>query len=605
MTDRVDATAAGEALAPEVTPPERRGQKIAALATVCASLMVITLDVTILNVALPTLADALQADNSALQWFINAYELVFAGLLLTAGALADRFGRRRALAIGLVVFGIASAMSALAGSPGELIAARVVMGIGGAMILPATLSIVTNVFTEPAERARAIAVWAGVAALGLGLGPLVGGYLLQHFYWGSVFLVNLPLVIGTLAIGRLTIPESRDTSAAGFDPIGASLSMAGLGALLYGVTEGPARGWTSPFIVASFAVGALGLAAFVAWERRVDEPMLDFGFFRNRRFSGPVVAIMTLFFGMFGLIFVSTQILQSVLGYDTLGAGVRLVPLPAMFVVFAQISARLAERFGTRPVVTAGLTIAAAGLAVGASFDRDSGYGLLAIALTLTGVGMGCTMAPAVESIMGAVPRHRAGVASAVNDTTRLTAGAIGVAVVGSALASGYRGALTDTTTAAFLPPELLAPAQASIANAAAIAHRIGGTAGDRLLTAARHGFIDGASTGLWIAAVVAALGAVAAWNILPASGHTPRRADTPAGSSATDLPPPRNAPDGATETGLQLRPIGSVISVLTDRSAAPNQGDEGAACQALGSASVRTPRQAFETSRLEQTSSF
>jgi EmrB/QacA subfamily drug resistance transporter len=520
--------AAADAVAPELSP----GRRTAALVTVCASLLVITIDVTILNVALPTLAAALDADNSALQWFINAYEVVFAGLLLTAGALADRFGRRRVLAVGLAVFGLASALSAQAGSPGELIGARVVMGVGGALVLPATLSIVTNMFTEPRERARAIAVWAGVAALGLGLGPLVGGWLLQRFYWGSVFLVNVPVVIGALVAGRLTIPESRDPGAGRLDPLGAVLSVAGLGALLFGVTEGPARGWTSPVILASFAAGGIGLAAFLAWEHHVDHPMLDLGFFRDMRFSAAIVAIMSLFFGLFGLMFVSTQTLQSVLGYDTLGAGLRLVPLPAMFVVFAQISVWVAARAGTKRVVAAGLVIAATGLGVGASFDAGSGYGVLAVALSLTGIGMGCTMAPAIESIMGSVPRQRAGVASAVNDTTRLTAGAIGVAVVGSVLSSGYRGAFTADGTAGSLPPDLVEQAQASITNAAAVAHRIGGTDGDHLLEVARQGFVNGASTGLLIASIVAGLGAIVAWRYLPPHARATPHASAPAGRS-------------------------------------------------------------------------
>jgi EmrB/QacA subfamily drug resistance transporter len=526
------------------TPELSRGRRTAALVTVCASLLVITIDVTILNVALPTLAAALNADTSALQWFINAYEVVFAGLLLTAGALADRVGRRRVLAVGLAVFGVASALSALAGSSAQLIGARVVMGVGGALVLPATLSIVTNIFTEPRERARAIAVWAGVAALGLGLGPLVGGWLLQRFYWGSVFLVNVPVVMAALVAGRLTIPESRHPGAARLDPLGAVLSVAGLGALLFGVTEGPARGWTSPVIVASFAAGGIGLAAFLAWEHHVDHPMLDLGFFRDMRFSAAIVAIMSLFFGLFGLMFVSTQTLQSVLGYDTLGAGLRLVPLPAMFVVFAQISVRVAARAGTKRVVTAGLVIAATGLGVGATFEGGSGYGVLAVALSLTGIGMGCTMAPAIESIMGSVPRQRAGVASAVNDTTRLTAGAIGVAVVGSVLSSGYRGAFTATAPGS-LPPELVEQAQASIANAAAVAHRLGGTEGERLLEVARQGFIDGASTGLVIASVVAALGAIAAWRFLPSSAQATPRPHTP--SDATDA--------GATSSHHTARP--------------------------------------------------
>lgn len=497
----------------ELTP----AGKTAALVTVCVSLMVITIDVTILNVALPTLAEALHAGNSALQWFVNSYELVFAGLLLTAGALGDRFGRRRALAVGLIVFGAASALSALARSPGELIAARVVMGIGGALVLPATLSILTNVFTEPRERARAIGVWAGVAALGLGLGPLVGGWLLQRFYWGSVFLLNVPVAIAALLAGRFTIPESRDASATKLDPLGAALSVLGVGALLFGVTEGPDRGWASPVILTAFVVAAVCLAGLVAWELHVDQPMLNIDFFRNPRFSGAIVAIMALFFGLLALLFVSTQALQSVLGYAPLDAGVRLVPLPAMFVVFAQISVRLAARVGTKRVVTVGLLIAAAGLGVASTFDATSGYGLLALALGLTGVGMGCTIAPATESLMGSVPRQRAGVASAVNDSTRLTAGAIGVAVVGSVLSSTYHAAFADTAATGALSPAAVERAQASIANAVAVANGTGGPAGQQLLEAARQGFVDGASTGLLIAAVVAALGAVAAWRYLPA----------------------------------------------------------------------------------------
>jgi MFS family permease len=234
--------------------------------------MVITIDTTILNVALPTLAGTLHADNSGLQWTVDAYTLVFAGLLLTAGALGDKFGRRRILAIGLTVFGAASLVAGLAGSSSQLIAARAVMGVWGALAMPATLSIITNVFTEPSERAKAIAVWAGVAALGLGLGPLAGGWLLQRFYWGAVFLVNAPIIIVALMAGRLVIPESHDISASKLDPVGAALSVAALAALIYGIIEGPQAGWSSRVILASFALGVTVLGAFIVWEHHVDTP---------------------------------------------------------------------------------------------------------------------------------------------------------------------------------------------------------------------------------------------------------------------------------------------------------------------------------------------
>jgi EmrB/QacA subfamily drug resistance transporter len=561
---------------PELTPWRR----VAALATVCVSLMVITVDVTILNVALPTLATELDADTSALQWFINAYELAFAGLLLTAGALADRFGRRRALAIGLAVFGAASAACALSGSASELIAARVAMGVGGALVLPATLSIVTNVFIEPAARARAIAAWAGVAALGLGLGPLVGGWLLERFYWGSVFVVNVPVVIAALVAGRLTIPESRAPHAGRLDPAGAGLSIAGLSALLYSITEAPANGWSNPTIIAVFAIAGLALAGFVAWEMRAEAPMLDLGFFTNPRFSAAIAAIAALFFGLFGLMFISTQALQSVMGYDAFAAGVRLVPLPATFVVFAQISVRVAGRVGARPVVTAGLAIAAVGLATGATLDAGSGYGVLALALSLTGVGMGCTMAPATESIMSTVPRHRAAVASAVNDTTRLTAGAIGIAVIGSLLSAAYNDAFSGSATAS-LPADAVAHAETSIANAATVADQTGGSTGDQILTLATHGFINGARTGLLVAAGVAILGAIVAWRYHPARV-------TPTPATPTDATRGRND-GGDAANSLEFRPTGSVESSPADTGTAPRQATDGASTRESGSTPGRS----------------
>jgi EmrB/QacA subfamily drug resistance transporter len=579
----------------------------AALATVCVSLMVITIDVTILNVALPTLATTLDADTSALQWFINAYELVFAGLLLTAGALADRFGRRRALSIGLAVFGAASAASALSGSASQLIAARAAMGVGGALVLPATLSIVTNVFTEPAARARAIAVWAGVAALGLGLGPLVGGWLLERFYWGSVFVVNVPVVIVALVAGRLTIPESRAPNAGRLDPAGAALSIAGLSALLYAITEAPANGWTSPTTLAAFAVAGVSIAAFVAWEKRTEAPMLDLGFFTDPRFSAAIAAIMALFFGLFGLMFISTQALQSVMGYDSFAAGLRLLPLPATFVVSAQLSVRLAGRVGTRPVVTAGLAIAAIGLAAGATLDAGSGYGVLALALSLTGIGMGCTMAPATESIMGSVPRHRAAVASAVNDTTRLTAGAIGVAVIGSLLSAAYHQEFAGPAIAT-LPADAVAHAETSIANAATVAHQTSGATGDQILALATQGFLNGARTGLLVAAGVAVLGAIVAWRYLPArvtpTFPRPRSDPRPGGRQQGPVP----------VSERPVSPFGEVVEDTDERVAVDAQvaferhrdreqqrevqGDErddAGDCQAVGTATVQREHDGVE----------
>src|ERR1700730_3517058 len=329
------------------------------LLVVCVSLMVIGLDNTILNVALPTLGRQLHATTSSLQWIVDVYVLVFAGLLLTAGSLGDRFGRYKTLTIGLVIFGIGSLASALSGSAGSLIATRAFMGIGGAFIMPATLSIITNVFTEPAERAKAIGVWAGVSALGVGIGPVAGGFLLAHFYWGSVFFVNVPIVIVGLVAGWFLIPDSRDPSAPKLDPLGALLSIAGLATVLWAIIEAPTHGWSSTPIVGAFVVGFAILAAFIYLELHSSSPMLDLGFFKNPRFTAASAAITLVFLSLFGSLFLLTQYLQAVLGFSPLKAGAVLVPQAVVIMIAAPLSSARVQRFGNKGVGGAGLTIAA------------------------------------------------------------------------------------------------------------------------------------------------------------------------------------------------------------------------------------------------------
>jgi EmrB/QacA subfamily drug resistance transporter len=426
------------------------------------------------------------------------------------------------LALGLAVFGIGSVASAAASSSGQLMATRGLMGVGGALIMPATLSIITNVFTVPAERAKAIAIWAAVAGLGVGLGPVIGGWLLEHFYWGSIFLVNIPIVVVAIVGGRLLIPESRDLHAPKLDPVGAGLSIAASGAVLYGIIEGPQAGWTSTTVLTAFAVGVTALGAFIGWELHTDEPMLPMNFFRRRRFTAATVAITTVFFALFSAQFVLTQLLQSVLGYSALQAGVRMLPVSVMLVAFARISTRLVPRVGTKAVVTFGLATVAVGLFVGASFEDRSGYGLIFVTVTLVGVGMGCTMAPATESIMGSIPRQRAGVGSAVNDTTRQMGGALGVAIVGSVLSSAYRAALAPATASGRVPATEGRAARASINSAVQAAHNLRGDQAHELLTAAKHAFIHAAHQGLLVAAAVAAVGALVAAVFLPARSDEP-----------------------------------------------------------------------------------
>src|SRR5438874_5943476 len=331
------------------------------LGVLCLSLLVIGLDNTILNVALPTLVRDLGASTSQLQWIVDAYTLIFAGLLLTAGSLSDRFGRRMALAVGLVIFGVGSLASAFAGSASTLIFTRALMGVGGAFIMPSTLSILTNVFPAE-ERGRAIGIWAGVSGLGIGIGPVVGGWLLTHLWWGSVFLVNVPVVIFALIAGRLIVPNSKDPSAPQLDPQGAVLSIVGLVSLVYGIIEAPSHGWTDPLILTAFGIALVTLTAFIAWERRSDHPMLNLEFFKNPRFTAANISVTLVFFALFGSLFFLTQYLQFVLGYSPLQAGYRVAPIALVLIVVSPITGRLVNPLGNKVLVAAGVGVVAVGL---------------------------------------------------------------------------------------------------------------------------------------------------------------------------------------------------------------------------------------------------
>lgn len=492
------------------------------LGVMALSLLVIGLDNTILNVALPTLVRELGASASQLQWMVDAYILVFAGLLLTMGAIGDRFGRKRALSVGLLLFGLGSLGAAFSGSANMLIATRAAMGIGGALIMPSTLSIITNVFSG-AERGRAIAAWAAVSGLGIIGGPVLGGWLLEHFWWGSVFLVNVPIVLVAVLAGYFLVPESKDPNATPLDPVGAGLSSAGLSALVYAIIEAPANGWTDPLILAGFAIAAVLLGWMVWWELRTPHPMLQMSFFRNPRFSAASASITLVFFAMFGTVFLIAQYLQFVLGFSPFEAGLRVMPV-ATLIVAAPLSARLTERLGSKIVVTTGLVIVAIALTVISGVDVDGGYGRVALALSIMGFGMGMTMAPATDSIMGSLPLARAGVGSAMNDTTRQVGGALGVAVLGSVLASTYSAAMTPLVTA--LPPPAAELALDSVGGAARVAAEIG-EAGAALIRAAASAFVDGMGNAALVAAGVALAGAVVSAVFLPSRP----------GDSQADLP--------------------------------------------------------------------
>ncbi|WP_420451398.1 MFS transporter [Ilumatobacter sp.] len=522
------------------------------LGVLCMSLLIIVMDNTILNVAIPSLITELGATNSQIQWIIDSYVLVFAGLLLTAGSLSDRFGRKGALQIGIVLFGLGSIAAALSATATQLIAARAFMGIGGAMIMPATLSILMDVFRDPKERGRAIAVWAGFSGLGVAVGPMAGGFLLEHFSWHSVFWVNIPLGLAALALGAFVVPTSRDPEQGALDPIGALLSIVALAGLLFGIIEGPADGWTHGPVLAGFAIGGAASVAFIVWELRTAHPMLDMAVFRNARFSAASGTITLVFFAMFGSLFLMTQYWQLVHGYSPLEAGVRLLPQAVTMMLVAPMSARLVERLGTKRVVLTGLVLITTGLGLLSFIEPATPYVVVISFLVVMSAGMGMTMAPATESVMGSLPREKAGVGSAINDTTRQVGGALGVAIIGSAVSSVYRDSVSATAGRFGLDATADAAAQSSLG----AAQRIGiglGARSEEFLAAVDRSFVDAMSFGLRVSLVVIAAAAVMVWRYLPA-----RAVGSDAADAAVARPGAVSAPGGSPASVGAAAPAGA-----------------------------------------------
>ena len=491
------------------------------LGVLCMSLLIIVMDNTILNVAIPSLITELGATNSQVQWIIDSYVLVFAGLLLTTGSLSDRFGRKGALQLGIVLFGIGSAAAAMSSSANGLIFTRAFMGIGGALIMPATLSILINVFRDPVERGRAIAVWAGFSGLGVAIGPISGGFLLEHFSWSSVFWVNLPIGATALVLGAFLVPTSRDPNQGKIDPLGAVLSFVGLASLLFAIIEGPSKGWTSPLVLGSFALAVATIASFLIWERRTSHPMLDLSVFENPRFSAGSGTITIVFFAMFGSMLLMTQYWQLVHGYSPLQAGIRLLPYAATMMIVAPLSARFVERLGTKQVVMTGLGLVVAGMLALSTIAADSPYPIVIAYFMMMAAGMGMTMAPATEAVMGSLPRAKAGVGSAINDTTRQVGGALGVAVIGTVVSSVYSARIVDLGGVFELAPDQLARAESSLGAAQGLALSLGDQAG-AFAAAAGDGFVDAMSIGLRLAALAVAGAFVVAWKFLPSHATEP-----------------------------------------------------------------------------------
>jgi EmrB/QacA subfamily drug resistance transporter len=490
------------------------------LASLLLAAFVINLDTTIVNVALPTLVGQLHASNSQLQWIVDAFNLVFAASVLAVGSLSDRFGRKGMLLAGLSVFGLSSLAGGLMDSAGALIATRSVMGVGAAMVFPATLSLLTNVFTERGERARAIGLWGASTGAAIALGPIVGGWLLEVSDWRSIFFAMAPVAAIAGVLAARYVPTSRDPHAPRTDRAGFVLSTAVVALLVYTIIEAPDHGWGSARTLGSFTLTAVLAAAFVIWERRTDQPMLDVSLFANPRFTAASASVAISFFALSGFIFLVTQYFQFVKGYGPLSTGVRLLPVASFVAISSILGARLAVRIGAKLVVASGLFLMGAFYLWVTTAAAGTGYGTIAAQMVVLGTGMGLTSAPATEAIMGVVPKAKAGVGSAVNDATRLLGGTLGVAVIGSVYASLYASRLTAALPDG-LPSAVTRTAHASVGAALTVAGGQG-HAGHPALAAGIHdaatsAFFQGFSTANFVAAGVATAGAVMALALLPA----------------------------------------------------------------------------------------
>jgi len=494
--------------------------KLLILVSLLLAAFVINLDTTIVNVALPTLVRQLHASNSQLQWVVDAFNLLFAGSVLVAGSLSDRFGRKGMLLAGLSVFGVASLAGGLLNSPDQLIAARAVMGVGAAMVFPSTLSLLTNVFTERSERALAIGLWGAITGAAIAMGPIVGGWLLQISDWRSIFFAMAPVAAIAGFLAARYVPSSRDEHAPRADRAGFALSTAMIALLVYTIIEAPNHGWGSARTIGGFGLTAVLAAAFVAWERRVEQPMLDVSLFRNPRFTAASASVAISFFALSGFIFLVTQLFQFVKGYGPLSTGLRLLPVAAFVAISSIVGAKLAVRLGTKLIVASGLFSMAAFYLWVSSSSVTTGYGTIAAQMVVLGTGMGLTSAPATEAIMGVVPRAKAGAGSAVNDATRLLGGTLGVAVIGSVYASLYASRLTSALPIG-LPAAAVRTAHASLGAALTVAGNLAHAGHPALATAihnaANSAFFHGFTAANYLAAGVAAAGAVMALVLLPA----------------------------------------------------------------------------------------
>ena len=522
------ATEASGAMGAGRTAISRR--PVLVMTVVLVATFVINLDTTIVNVAIPALGRELHASTSGQQWVVDAYNLAFAGLILTGGTIGDRFGRRRTLAAGLGVFALGSAIAAAVSSTGSLITWRIVMGAAAAFIFPTTLSIISQTFTDRASRAKAIGAWGAATGVAVAVGPIAGGALLAHYWWGSIFLAMVPIAALTMIGALLFIPSDRPDTGNSLDIRGIATSALALVSLVYTIIEAPDRGWVSASTIAGFLVAAAAFAALIVVERRQTHPMLDVKLFANLRFTAASGAVTLAWFALAGFIFLIILYFQIMRGYSALDAGVRTLPVAACIAVSSGIGTVLAVRLGNKLVISTGLVLVAAGYGWIAVWQTETtSYWLIVGQMILLGTGMGLSTAPATEAILGVVRPEQAGVGSAVNDATRLIGATLGVAVLGSIYASLYRTKIDDSTA----PAAIRTAAKASYGAGHTIAQQLPAPAGRDLLSHANSGFLDGLRAGCGVAAGVCIVGAAIVLAFLPSY---PQGEAQPATSAPADL---------------------------------------------------------------------
>jgi DHA2 family multidrug resistance protein-like MFS transporter len=496
--------------------PERAGGGAAkwwALAGLSLGVLAVGLDATVLSVALPTLAVSLHASATDLQWFISAYTLALAAALLPGGLLGDRFGRKKVLLVALSVFGLGSLACAYSTSAGMFIAARTVLGLSAGCMIPLVLSVVAVMFAD-AERSRAVGIWAAANFLALPVGPILGGWLLTNYWWGWVFLMNLPVVaVGLVAVAVL-VPESRAANRPGLDPVGIVTSCAGLAVLVYGFIAAGQYGWSSPTAVVAIVAGAAGLAAFTAWElhltrRPGGQPLVDLGLFRSARFTWGTILQAFGIFAMFGLLFAAPQFFQAILGVDAMGSGVRLLPLMAGLALGAGLADQVSRRISAKLTVAAGFMILTAGLVLGTTMTAASGDALIAAWTAVTGIGFGLALATAASAALVDLPKENAGVGSAVMQAVQKAGAPLSAAVLGSVLASGYQSQLP----VAGLSAATRGAVRTSVFAGIVVARKLGSPA---LLDSVRSAFVHGIDVMLWVSAGLAVTGVVLALLFLP-----------------------------------------------------------------------------------------